>query len=1022
MMLLWLCAASLAGAAAPEVPAAPAVPEAPGFLAGLFTPAPAAPVVRVPWRGVAFVDETDSDDCSAVDALRGQCVEKVSFVTLRGATTNLDPAVGATVAWQLERAWEGLAYQWADDGGPLKDTVLAAGFTALAEPADTWDALRFKTGSLARPDAASWLDGPEWVGVTGKSLFPLVTVANGGTSSPPVALMSGRFAVRMGFDGKPYPYQVMDLTPARAGPFFEQIYPYRTAAAQGLALPFSTFDLPAPRAGSPTDVVPTEGRLVVLENPGWDSLRTRAGAEFHAFSTQLSVDIAQFALDDFTVNHMRVLAALSAMRSPPGAEGTVGTGGGRALVAAALGETDDATEVAGRVQRSAYAMRDRFTLRIDVLPNAVVRQYIDMLWTERPWNQVDLARFSSEAHASLGDTVRADAPPALTALTDEAVTAWLAQVAAPGVDVGMQREHVLRLALSSLVEAETQDDIRARLETWILLDHVAWTVADSFRPAETETESPTAVVAGVTRQWVNVLRRHGLAPKPIEQGLGAVDPTAICTTLDGVAAQKEPVFRSVNLDVVVDAADSKSPDAAKILWEVRGQLPFVMVDDPRVTQPTVIKLVGLPGKRALYRVRYRVWTGWHVLWNVDPYYGSSRVVARTAAICSDTVLAPSSIVPTLVRAALLDGAFRETRATSLFAGETSKSLPAARTAEVQALRSYALAPFQALADDSGGVMVMAVDVEDAGDRPPLEWAHTGTPYLVDTRGVRSAGWARWFSSGGQADATTIIHPAYVPTDSVDTKSLTPSWQRPSVTDVTMAVGAAAIPRRTVHLVCGAEGDTGSAGFTRSCADDPARSTSSSGIAGDLAFLATTWWHDTPRLAFEVGAELQLDQAFGESDQEAGLDGIVGVSMLRTAAGPMFGLRHAPAPSTLRRRWSKAPWGADRADGTSPLGRTEWGLRGGYLVGSGYNGVETTLVGEVWGARSLRRVDGPDAWRTPYNPRTLLGVFGRFQYGSNPVVSDPPRRYDLSYSTAFVVGIRTQWDLQSSEPALPELKQ
>ena len=87
-----------------------------------------------------------------------------------------------------------------------------------------------------------------------------------------------------------------------------------------------------------------------------------------------------------------------------------------------------------------------------------------------------------------------------------------------------------------------------------------------------------------------------------------------------------------------------------LLWDARFELPFIMFDNPVVNEPSVQRLVGLPDGEALYRVRWTVWSGWHLLWSMESYEGQTRLSLKTGAICDNTVIANPDLVATIVRA------------------------------------------------------------------------------------------------------------------------------------------------------------------------------------------------------------------------------------------------------------------------------------------------------------------------------------------------------------------------------------
>jgi hypothetical protein len=153
-----------------------------------------------------------------------------------------------------------------------------------------------------------------------------------------------------------------------------------------------------------------------------------------------------------------------------------------------------------------------------------------------------------------------------------------------------------------------------------------------------------------------VLGAHNYATQRISQGLGAVDPISICTKGDGLEALDEPSVGVINVDQIFAATDNLEP--AEVIWESRSELAFLMLDSPFLNPPEVERMVGLPDGLAMYRARWQVWSGWHLFWHVEPFADSLRLVLRTGAVCEDMVLVPQDLVPTVVRAGMLEGDFR----------------------------------------------------------------------------------------------------------------------------------------------------------------------------------------------------------------------------------------------------------------------------------------------------------------------------------------------------------------------------
>jgi hypothetical protein len=203
--------------------------------------------------------------------------------------------------------------------------------------------------------------------------------------------------------------------------------------------------------------------------------------------------------------------------------------------------------------------------------------------------------------------------------------------------------------------------------------------------------------------------------------------------------------------------------------------------------------------------------------------------------------------------------------------------------------------------------------------------------------------------------------------------------------------------------------------------EPGDPTVSDGLGIDLNGLAVFWMLDQPRLAFEVGPEFRLDAVHGGASIAPGADdGLRYAWSWRPQVGVLLGLRGAPLASTL---WTGGgwPWAAERPDGTSRLGRFQMGLRAGMLMGPGFNGLELTGVGELWGAWSVRSERSRQASLTPYHPGATVGPYGRVMYGF--LASPDVEGYRvLDESWTFVLGVRGMVRLAGPPPTLPEAEQ
>ncbi len=1026
------------------LPELPKVPEKPKWLeqVPLGGKGPNVPAVPVPWRITVFEDLPQSPDCEEVLGLRGQCFEEVRFVDpaglqgdSQGASNQIAQLRGLSI--QFARVWEGLTYRWAVEGDPIAESIVAAGYTTIPSPADTWEARRAAGRSGSVPELASWLQERAWIedfsGSAG--FFPRVRYQVAAAShAPPHVVLHGRFASRLGFDGRPYDYDLMDGDPRFSKPFFEQMYPYSAHDAAGVERPLAPFELPLVTDAATLEVAVAPLRLA---DTSFARFRVSARSRFADFYALLATQVAQFALEDYTQNQMRVLAALAAMETGPRADIVAG-GGGRQIVAAARGETDDAAEQAKRIARAEYTPQaldlNFLSIPLDTVSHFVVLLYARVLEDATVPTAVldaELERFAVQTRV-----IRPGAP-VLADPRAAAMTQW----AGAWVVAGVPPEQVVatgqRVVLAAMLEDLSADtELLARFQTAILLDQVQRAVVSTFDATPGARAAPQDVVSKVVDKWARVLGPHGFAPRLVPQGLGAVDPTAICTTLDGTGALSEPAFGAVNLDVLVVAPDRGAISFSELVAETREKLPFLLMDNPSLVKEdaSTLRLIGLPGAagqpRALYRIRWRVWTGWHLFWTEERLSdGGSRLAVRTGAVCDDTTIAPPELVPTLLRASLLEGDFRSPtpvpfklgRAPAAAGGPVDAPAIEARTA-LEELKRYLLAPIDALASEVRGVLLVVADLNDPARPVALGDLVPRTPYARlqvpagAGQSIVSAAWGRFFMPGAAVTAP-VVYPAFRPGQSVGSDSLYPRWPRNPVSNFTFSAGAGYFPIRAAQANC-LKSPT-SPGFVGACAADDRTLTHSEGFSADLQGLTTRWLLDQPRVGVEAGLEVRLDASHSGTSWTYPDDGGPSQTwMFRAAAGALVGIRAAPLPGPLTGGSAGSVlWGADRADGSSRLARVEYGLRTGFLLAPGYYGTEGTILGEAWIGRSARRTNAPLAHLTPYNPGALYGLFVRGQYGFT--LGQAVEQGVLRRSGALVMGLRGTWDFQVELPEAPK---
>jgi hypothetical protein len=1060
---------------------------------------------------VGFQDVDNADNCDVEDARYGLCIERVEFMDSdlawdpdrdladgeqRDRQWHKQPDVAATHA-QWTNTGELYATLWEDSAFRFHKTDAVAltyafeGFTALPATNDQWDAsVRTRGGQYALPDQDLWLAPDFWVDKESTvPMFPDVVYYTDGSaqsvSSPDMVILKGRFAERLGYEGRLYEYEIMNGDPISSGPFFEQMYPYESpgdftdAGVQGLINQVFLGRTDDKGSATPrTELVDLKRRSNELSfmGPDLDYLEVEAYAaiEFQSFTRLLQVQIAQFAMEEHTLNQMRVFTALTAMIYPPGSEQILGRSGER-LNPGSRGETDTAETIAERTSAGFYSLDGGFDVNYDSVPVRLVEEYISSLSVKHQ----DSAAFNQELYGvvrdSVGELLRPGHDP-IQAIDLQSLWEW-SQASTTGATFQTVDDTLKRLTLSMLMQ-ELSPGEQDQRETWLLLDHIAQRMASTFDDDPEVRVAPGDLVGVTQAEWQNTLALHRYASQPIGQGLGAVDPTAVCSPGAGVDALKEASFGAITVDVLVEAPDGLQGN--EVIWATYDQMPFSMLDNPNNTKPEVTRLVGLGESDALYRVRWRVWTGWHVLWTIEDLPGIDdnpsgiRLNFRTAAICEDMVLAPKGTVPTVVRASLLMGEFTDTdpvyrlkgpdrlAAMPPVIGQLAKWIlrtdePPAPDRVAPEVHTYLaelvrepLRDYSASGEREGMLLVVfdstaprrVVTDKDPNTKLMLRDRRPRTPYArVQSRArgqgqVQTASWA-WFVDSTRPDNFgPELFPAYNPTESVEAQAMAPRYKRARTTDINVVGGLGTFPYRLVNFDCVA--DPLDLDVVAPCQAGDNLQLYSSGLAMDMGVYATIWWGKSSRWALETGPEVRLDVVtpteFWLCDRVAGCNDVNDPFpnpkydwALRPQLGLSVGVRSQPDPRPLARRVALGyPWGADRADGSSDVSRTQYGLRAGALVGPGYNGLEYTLSTEAWMAWNLRNKGSNWASFTPYHPGLVLGPYVRAQYGgmlssvTAAAGADSSRYYALDNSWTVLLGLRVQYRIRGKqqEPEVP----
>ncbi|MFT6229700.1 MAG: hypothetical protein ACJAZO_000187 [Myxococcota bacterium] len=903
--------------------------------------------------------------------------------------------------------------------------------------------------------------------------------------------------------------------------------------------------------------------LLFIASDSAEAAQSIASVEYEGFYRDIGAQVVKFGRENYTPTHLRVLSTLFAMQSPPGVN--------ESFVATALVDSDadllyelrDAPESLPEDEtvdeslpqasenediyyyeddeplisyvdddnvynEAVNSITEDSHLAFSALPPRLVAAHLGDLSSARGLQEMDQdfadwmhEEFSSSAdqRGLLKDRARAVQPE-----PEETVVQWIGRYSvryAKGaneraVEEGMNRqalEYVVRQASArNLAEADL-------METSLLLDHVRYAIADRFvedAPAEVWATS-VAQEALAEEEWVEVLAAHDYFPAPLDEPTDDArnswyDPLSVCTTeRDFRLAAEEPLFGAVNVDLLIVAKDGRDLDnPLAALWDARDRVPFLWIDDPRESArlPVMTRLVGLPDDQAIYRVRWRVWTGWHLFWGVEgvgsvqwkgevpeaaasehllwmrrhydwlrEYSGTpvvaedaQRVALRTGAICSDLALVDPDLVPTLVRASLLDENFRPTapydsgdrsaqmrggdlelgarlvgnrnvdaRTTGGDGAEVGSAIvdeneleavvgllpPANDPQNISDIRGWVLPEIGQLSDDSMNTPTLMVvfdnRVTERGAR--TRQFQPRVPYFREDRGTRgsdhviTAGWALAIPPGEVAEPM-MLSPDWVDTNSVNAENLQPRWRQRRTLHFTMAGDMALRPYSLTAMDCGTalEFDP-SSGPCVAPGQDPSTGrefTKASGVLARYTLLQTLWLGSNRRLAVEYGLGIGMAvqfKAFGffwTDDLKRESERINGF-FGSIFGGPVVGIRGGSNPRPLfRSRGRGSLWGAKARDESSRRGRTEYGLRVGVeFSGLTNTGLAAEFHGDGWWARSITPSRAKNRMFTAYHPSFLVGPFVGGRYARDVGVDSEGTARALGYRASVDVGIRIQ---------------
>ncbi|MAA77914.1 MAG: hypothetical protein CL916_01540 [Deltaproteobacteria bacterium] len=1161
-----------------------------------------------PFRVVAFQDDPNYGDCNGVDAIRGGCLERVSFVDavpswvladrfdqLPRKEQNILKFVypGYQFDWiekskreknkirhrdMLQREqyaklyaqmWDDLVYRWKVEGDAAIAKFKEEGFRTVVTPRVAWDVLKFqKNNRISSPELSSWMNERSWIPFSPRlrdqkdipkgflsdvsALFDQVSYAlpkNYFVDPKKVVLLKGRFAINLGVNGKSHPYELMDANPVSSGPFFEQLYPYRTVyeSSNERNIPLRKFRV-TDFADIGTNTTTNPINIASLED-----IQNQASIEFMEFYRLVATKVMQFSMQDYTINHMRILGTLNNMRIPPGRlEGA--RGALKIKNAAGIGETDTTESQEKEINPTQYSIPEGFAINYNRLPTLVTLDWIERLNGIVKVSSTMRMKLTDQAAAVFGNTLlKSDRPKLIKGFRDQDILEWCEENIMPGREIkilqGRLRNMVLRRLMETLASEKRDEE-----ETWLLLDHVAFEIAQNMNNDVGALIAPQDFADLTASKWETVLGLHGYSSSLIEQGLGAIDPTSVCTTKARREALGEPAVGAVYVDFLFEGRDEIFERGEKVesvlnddlLWDARAQLPFLYLDNPINSSPDIERLIALPDRInaetkqreqvAIYRARWKIWSGWHLLWGTEVYKGAERLTLRTGAFCSNMTMTSPDLVPTLVRGGLLIDNFMPTTPVSFadieekrrtdpdslpdlytLAAEKQKNKRPVNVGQVVGqvldvagdaldvavvvqdkgttglteqdvvdianspltergldlqidrkirsvsptrigidetvvyIQDFVRTPLEDLSAKTGGLMMVVMDSTQPRPISFFDDVVSFTPYRK-TKNMVSWGkqletslWSLYFDKDPSSNKAQQVFPYYRPSEDYSTGALIPTWHRRSSTDVGFSVDVGFFPYRRSNYSCNTGVQSQSLSSVEQCPRDANgylvdSATYTEGFSFGFASYATQWLRDSPRLAFETGFAVNIDilhggnswfyyQPYPDSSTLGALlrnedNEALSVAptpnyavAFRPMTGIIFGMRHALAPYPLRRRILPfLPWGANDAGGKSTLHRDEWGVRGGLMVGPGYNGLEATMSGELWFGRSLR--SDLSAWSnfTAYHPIWNSGMFMRYQYSTIMLESQATERLlDLENTHTVILGWRGQFRFPELRP-------
>lgn len=583
-------------------------------------------------------------DCNEIDARNGQCIELVEFTEYE----KLDVSGRRGHSLSYFSLWEDLSFSYEE--GFLAESL---GEKTLPEIEKQWSAQRVDKKMYSVPNTEFWYNDMSKI----EDWFSPIKVSPKEASSN-LVFFHGRFADNLGFRNEPFPYHVMFADRENSGPFFEQHYPFVPKLMQEIS------DSPLYRYKTPFLIKPADKKqiifskkdIVIRKGGSLDEIleasQKKAEEEFLFLKDSISTLIVRYAASEYTENHIQILASLTLMSRPPDINRTEETQSGLKINVSAKGQADAPISVRNRFFQS----HDGFALSLSHIPSNVVTKWIAHLEQFHRPDASQVQHILKNARVEVHEEFLQD----LVAMDYREV--WLKSALLPNKDYLTERKKLNVMYLQWLLIQYKSSNGKKLQTVKIVYDHFTEVLYNSLSKSAGTAQTPLDISERTAKIWEKVLAFHGSSTARLEQSTNRISPVSVCTkeTQDLEKAFSEPVVQPITIRMILSGPKGLKTSNDVLMWNLKN-IDFTMMDHPSYNQPQFSIVAELPGKQALYQVQWTVWSGWHVLWQLRPTeIDGFELQAKTAAICEDLYLTTPDLVPTLLRASLLDDDFYPT--------------------------------------------------------------------------------------------------------------------------------------------------------------------------------------------------------------------------------------------------------------------------------------------------------------------------------------------------------------------------